>query len=254
MDLYIKRPFHKPDFKIMGGDKDLVAALRLQYGKYIDNSPLNNTNEIDVAKLSGDILYEIDTIIYENTIFDESIIALHGSAVEWRGKAYLFLAATHSGKTTLTSYLTSAGFNYITDDCALIDRQNFMVHPYNCPVHLRDGGVNVLSSLNKLPPNIQLLDDKIMRRHIFTPDKCVTVPLPLGGVYFIERSETENSEVKLNNIEGIAELAKSHMTPFTPSTEYIGLLSRLSQTGCARLIYKDMGFVETIIRKAGDAV
>ena len=66
-------------------------------------------------------MLELDEIIFDNTNYDRRIFALHGAAVEWKGKGYLFLAATASGKTTLASYLTSQGFGYITDDCILLD-------------------------------------------------------------------------------------------------------------------------------------
>ena len=89
-------------------------------------------------------MLELDEIIFDNTNYDRRIFALHGAAVEWKGKGYLFLAATASGKTTLASYLTSQGFGYITDDCILLDRVDFQVYPCHTLLHLRDGGVDVL--------------------------------------------------------------------------------------------------------------
>lgn len=89
-------------------------------------------------------MLELDEIIFDNTNYDRRIFALHGAAVEWKGKGYLFLAATASGKTTLASYLTSQGFGYITDDCILLDCVDFQVYPCHTLLHLRDGGVDVL--------------------------------------------------------------------------------------------------------------
>jgi len=249
MDLYIKRPFHIPDFRICNANEVVATALRLQYGKYISEDKLYDTHDIDAAKWHENILYEIDTIIYENTVYDESILALHGSAVEWNGKAYAFLAATESGKTTLTSYLTGMGLGYITDDCVLIDRNSLMVYPYTCPVHLRDGGLAVLDSLGKRPSSLQFLDDEIMRRYIYTPQNCVEQPLPLGGIFFIQRSEAENTVVELHGSEKMILLMQSPITPYDPSPEYIELFARLGRFKCEKLVYKDMDFVGDIVKK-----
>ena len=249
MPLYICRPFHKPNFKISASDDKLLAALRLQYGKYISESPVPDTYDIEITAQTENPLAEIDEIIFSSTIYDASVLALHGSAVEWNGRAYLFLAAAESGKTTLASYLASSGFGYITDDCILIDRSNFQVHPYNCPVHLRDGGLEVLKSLGKVPAGLQFLDNAVMSRHIYTPQNCITEPLPLGGIYFLERSETENSTHRLSTNESIAELMKSPIINYEITPDYLELLARFAKETCRRLIYTDMDFVAETIRQ-----
>jgi len=254
MNLYITRPYHAPNFKICGADEVLAAALKLQYGKYISETAVFDTYDINVTELRGNILYEIDTIIFENTVFDEAVIALHGSAVEWCGKVYMFLAGTESGKTTLSSYLTSRGYGYITDDCVLITRENLLVHPYTCPVHLRDGGVDVLSAIGKRPPSLQLLDDAIMRRHIYVPANCIMQPLPIGGIYFIRRSKTENKVDELIAGELCAKLVNTTMMLYPPIPSFMKLIARLLQIGCCELIYKDMDFVAETIERAGENV
>jgi serine kinase of HPr protein (carbohydrate metabolism regulator) len=207
---------------------------------------------IDAEIFSQNPLFEIDTIIFENTVYDDSVLALHGSAVEYTGKAYLFPAGTGSGKTTLASYLTSSGFGYITDDCILIDRNTFEVYPYNCPIQLRDGGLEVLEKLDKAPSELQLLDNPVMQRYIYIPQNCVTQPTPLGGIYFIERSETENMIADISTNEKMTELMKAPITNYEITPEYLRLLARLTQTVCRKLIYKDMEFVAEAIRKASE--
>ena len=102
---------------------------------------MESTNRT-IENASG--ILAIDEIISNNTEYDNSIFALHGAAVEWNGKAILFLASTTSGKSTLTSYLTKNGFGYITDDCILLDRTSCDIHPYSTPIYLRDGGLEIL--------------------------------------------------------------------------------------------------------------
>ena len=266
MTLYICRPFHTPHFKICSNDDKLLNSLCLQYGKYISKSPVSDTYDIEVI-LQADNSYvishseiqvitqnplaEVDTIIFDNTTYAESVLALHGSAVEWNERAYLFLAPTGSGKTTLASYLTSSNFGYITDDCILLDRNNLRVHPYNCPIHLRDGGLDILKSLEKSPPEKQLIDDAIMRRYIYTPQNCITDSLPLGGIYFIEHSDTQNSIQRLSTNENMIELMKAPTTNYEITPDYLQFLARLAKGMCRNLIYKDMDFVAGIIKKEG---
>ena len=268
MTLYISRIFHQPNFKISGDDKELFALLRLLYSPFIDENPIDGTYDIEITKCGNDYtikhngaetvtnmpLVEIDRIFFESTVYDNSILALHGAAVEAQGKAYLFLAATTTGKTTLTSYLTSAGFGYITDDCILIDREKLTVFPFNCPVKLREGGLEVLTRIGKTPRNLRHIDDAFVQRYLYTPQNCVVQPLPLGSIYFIERSETENMLVSLSTNEKMSELLKSPITLYQTSPQYLKLLARLVKFGCNRLVYRDMNFVADIINEAAHKI
>jgi len=269
MNLYIVRPFHRPIYKIVCADKVLLTSLRLQYGKYINDT---KTQLFELFKTTSSEIYEIEiaphdsqnyivrhggnyiitpypllelkNLCFEITTYDESVLALHGAAVEWNGTAYIFLAATGNGKTTLTSYLTSTGFGYITDDCVLLDREDFKVHAYNCPIHLREGGFDVLKQLN-IAPNIT---GESMERFIYIPENLITNPLPLGGVFFIELSNTDNILSKPKSKEIVVELMRSPITKYKATSYYHKTLIRLAQMPCWKLVYKDMNFVADTIK------
>jgi len=268
MTIYLQRPFFAPTFKISSDDEALLGLLRLQYGPFACTFPATDVglDPIEVIPqsvhsyivqhrggqvLTSDPLAELDNIFYTHTTYDPSILALHGSAVAWGGRAYVFLAITGSGKTTLASYLTSAGFDYITDDCILIDRDSLAVHPHCCPIHLRDGGLAVLERLGAAPQGLTYLNAGVMSRHIYMPGNCVTQPLPLGGVYFITLSNSTNEVLPLSANEALAQLMHAPMTPYAPTPDYLRLLMRLVQTGCQRLVYKDMDFVARYIKTNG---
>ena len=57
-------------------------------------------------------------------------LALHAGAVALDGKAVILPAPPDSGKTTLTAGLVRAGFEYLSDEAALIDPSTAMVHPF----------------------------------------------------------------------------------------------------------------------------
>jgi hypothetical protein len=258
--LYINAPF-QTKYSIETNCDKLVSSLRLKYGKYVSMNEDKADQTILVKKEKSAFiihcqtneyqtqypLQEIDSIIFDNTIYEESIFALHGAAVEWSGKAYLFLASTTGGKTTLASYLTSAGFGYITDDCILLDRKSFEVHPYCSPIHLRDGGLAVLKKYNIEIPNLQHLDDPAINRYVYTPDNCITKPIPLSKIFLISRTENENRLVKLNSTEKMIQLMKAPITDYKVNGEYIRFITRLASNECYKLFYSNMEYVAQVI-------
>ena len=171
----LRRPYQTV-FAIQTNCEKLVCSLHLQYGKYLCEGGATDGSLITAIKQdafyqidfagqtmkSDSSLEKIDAILFENTRFDDRVFAMHGAAVERRGQACLFLAATTSGKTTLAAYLASRGFGYITDDCILLHKDNRMVTPFCTPLHLREGGLEVLRRVHAAPDNPTLLDDPVM--------------------------------------------------------------------------------------------
>ena len=186
--------------------------------------------------------------MFDNTVYDERILALHGAAVEYDGYCHLFLASTTSGKTTLTSYLTSNGFGYLTDDCILLDRSDYKIHPFTTPIQLREGGLAILNQCNSVPKDIRKLDEPpALTRYVYTHEGCVHRPVPLKNVYFIKLTEGENYLSDMSTTERMTELLKSPITPYGITKEYLCFISRLAKTNCQRLFYSDMNFVKDVI-------
>lgn len=258
----LRRPYQTV-FVIQTNCEKLLYLLRLQYGRYLCDGEDRGGSTITVVKRGASYridfegeaietdcpLEKIDSILFEHTRFDDRIFAMHGAAVEWQGQAQLFLAATTSGKTTLAAYLTSQKFGYITDDCILLHKDSLLVTPFSTPLHLREGGLEVLRRYRAAPENPLLLDDPVIRRYIHTPENCVTEPLPLGRIFFITRTEQENQVIPMSGNEKMAALMKSPVTDYPLTGEYVRFLSRLAQTAeCRRLHYSDMAYVTEVIR------
>lgn len=260
---YLCRPFHKPDYEMNTNCRQFIEALRLQYGKYIKDTvdsynpykiivtrETNNSYIID--HLGGRVatdkpLREIDEILFNTTTYDETVLPLHGAAVEYNGYVYVFLAPTTTGKTTLTAYLINYNFGYITEDCILLDKQTFKLFSYACPLHLRTGSLEVLQKYGINIANLKPLDDPAGIRYIYTPHNYGMESLPLGRIFFLKRSETENRITGMTSSESMIELMKASMTVTPPSSEYIRLIARLAKTGCKQIIYRDMEYVRDII-------
>ena len=246
---YLRRPYHIPDYEIVSDCPKFLESLYLQYGGYISDAECENPYRITVTKEIADPLVMLDDILFNTTTYDTGIIPLHGAAVEYKGNAYIFLAPTTSGKTTLTAYLVCNGFGYITEDTVLLDKKSFRIYPYLCPIHLRKGGIDVLQNHGITIPALKPLDSYNNIRYVSTPDNCVKTSTPFGKIFFITRSETENHVINMNVSESIIELMKSGMTVYRPTAEHVRLMSKLAGTGCKRLIYRDMEYVKDIIIK-----
>lgn len=259
-ELSIIAPY-QTSFTVKTNCCELVNSLKLKHGTYIKDE--KNTDFLITATKKGHLyelsfgdkqfttdipLRKVEDIMYENRKYDEAIFAIHGGAVEHKGGAYLIVASTTSGKTTLTSYLTSQGFGYITDDCILLDRKSFQVHPFGTPIHLRGGGYNALEKLGCAPKDAQLLDDVSIKRYVYTPENCILRPLPLKKIFFITRTEELNLSGKMSTNEKLTALLKSPITEYTVDGKYLSFLSQLAGMPCEKLYYRDMSFVAEVIK------
>jgi hypothetical protein len=68
--------------------------------------------------------------------FAEDYVFLHAGAVEYRGKAIIIPAKSFAGKTTLTAEFARRGFEYYSDEYAVLD-QNGLVHPFTKRLSMR---------------------------------------------------------------------------------------------------------------------
>lgn len=259
--LALQQPFQTV-FTILTNCNNLARLLTLKYGGYLSASTKIITPAITailnekhyIIEFSGNTyttlhpLSEIDSILFDHTSYGERIFAIHGTAVEWQKKAYLFLASTTSGKTTLASYLAAKGFGYITDDCILLDKKSFQIHPFCTPIHLRPGGLDVLRHYNAAPAQLEYIDEPTAERYVYTPDNCISTPVPLGKIFFISRT-SDNQLLSMNATQRMQALMKSPITDYPVTPTYLRFLSSLAQLDCFQLHYKDMTFVEEVLRE-----
>lgn len=257
----IQAPF-QTSFTIKTNCNKLANLVRLKHGKYASEKIIKSDMTIVVKKEQFDYmvyyngnqlktttpLKRIEDIMYDNRKYSETIFAIHGGAVEYNNGAYLFIAATTAGKTTLTSYLSSNGFGYITDDCILLDRNNFYIYPFNTPVHLRKGGFDILKHLGTAPKVYNFLDDISIKRYIYSPQNCITHSLPLKKIYFIERTNNRNTLEVMSTTERMNYLLKSPIIEYELNSNYLSFISKLSKVKCSKLYYSDMKFVAEVIK------
>lgn len=242
---------------------EIVSKFEMKYGRYVSECKERRNADIKIFKDDGSNyavtiedriihtarpLFHLNRFLFDNPSYDDNVLALHGAAVQLAGKCYVFLGSTTIGKTTLTSYLIHCGCGYLTDDCVLLDRRSCTVHPFSMPLHLREGGVNVLEAYNALPKELgRLAEQDGICRYVYTPKNTVECAIPLGEIFFLERTETENSVLPMSATEKLTALLKSPITAYPITAEYLRFLSNLGKTYCKRLKYCDMNFVKEVI-------
>ena len=84
-------------------------------------------------------------------IFDLSCKALsqyflfHAAVISKVSKAVLFPANVGSGKTTLAAMLAKQGFQFFSDELAVIDVETMQVRPFTMPMSIKPGSLTVLA-------------------------------------------------------------------------------------------------------------
>lgn len=262
MESIIFTPPYQTGYTIESECSNIINLLKLKYGDYITESKEKKENTIYIEKQENGyrIIFNkaeiytttpfktLNDIFYENTSYDNGIFALHGAAVEYNKKAYLLLAATSTGKTTLTCFLTLKGFGYIAEDCVLLDRSNFTVYPYSTPIHLRAGGYDILKHNGLDTQKCRFLNDVSFKRYIYIPENIIKTPLPVSKIFFIKRTENSNMTLPMNMTERTISLMKAPIKKYEVNAKYIGFISKLTKIPCCQLLYSDMNYAAEVIK------
>lgn len=251
MSITIKLPYHIDSYTIDTNCDDIVKNLSSLYGAYCSNSA-DGSIVISVG-ISGDkytvnwdnrqfIITEpmgcIHNIIYSTKKITSGIFAMHAGAVCHNGKASIFAAATTTGKTTLISYLIQSGFEYVSDDCVFIDMADLSVYPFHNPLHLREGGAEILRKCGKLPNDLTYADE----RCIFLPQNLSPEKMEIEKIYFIERTDNENIVLPMDRKDSFNRLMFSPIVAYSITPEYMRFLNKLTPF-CRTLRYSDMVYV-----------
>jgi hypothetical protein len=99
----------------------------------------------------------------------DGFLAVHAGAVSWAGRCLIMPAPPDSGKTTLTAALVSNGYDYLTDEAALINPSTGLVHPFLRPLSLEQGSVGAVPGLIERIP-ADLLDSDQRLHHLSAED------------------------------------------------------------------------------------
>lgn len=135
--------------------------------------------------------------------------AMHAAALYREGQTYVFLGKTNTGKTTFVMSLIANGYQYITDDCVVVDLDTRKIVPYYQPLKLRKGGIDVLIENDIHIPELRHVFDSIIDRYIYYPLNSIKEMLDVTDIFQLERIEDGFSHNTLGYIDSFQCLIKS---------------------------------------------
>jgi hypothetical protein len=74
------------------------------------------------------------------------LLALHAGGIARQGRAMLLVGESRSGKTTLTAAMLGEGWDYLSDDMILMERDSLDAKAVPCSLGIKPGGWELLAS------------------------------------------------------------------------------------------------------------
>jgi len=188
----------------------------------------------------------VQNIIFKQQEFSPDILPLHAGGIAAGGKAWIFLASTGTGKTTLITYLSSRGYTYINDDRIFIKHDPLRCAAHVTPVHLRPESIPILEN-SGCHISGELLEIDTIRRIVHMPKAVAVEDMPIGGLFFITRCEDENSCTLLSGGEAVQRLMQNLLTSRGGSAS-LRCAVKLARY-CRDLKFSELSYVFDLIQK-----
>lgn len=271
MDTFvIHREGFLPDFKIQTDCEVLSVCLRRVYRPFLRDKPVSSlcaeisfetkgaTGEgLCCYTLPGQeerkfplaprfALQEVENLLYEVSRLERGFVALHCGAVGKNGKAYLLAGSTGAGKSTLTGYLCTKGYQYLSDDVALFSLEDGLLRPHPRPLQLREGGAAVLRQvLEEMPSTERHAYGELFREILHFPMPSQE-SYEVGGVYFLRRltdlPEEKEGKRLLTKSEAFLRVLRTQFCPGGIGEAQYALWRSLLSAGAWELSYRELSF------------
>ena len=176
------------------------------YDEYVQSSMYDVVFDVEKDNISvvigNDVIYshsysvlfdayrKIVSIIRDNTILKENYCLLHGATIAYDTSAYLLLAESQMGKSTLSMFMHMTNeFECIGDDVVIIDMRNFQIYPISKYIHIRENAIDLIGTNMLATLTYNSLIDRYQYRlydHRFNKEFIVK------GIFILDRKESAN--------------------------------------------------------------
>ncbi|MFU8803477.1 MAG: HPr kinase/phosphorylase [Bradymonadaceae bacterium] len=164
---------------------------------------------------------------------EADILAVHGSAAEIGGKAWVFIGESGAGKSTTAYELISAGGHLVADDMTLIDARAKIVLPGAPSLRLWKGKGEVRGAVDD-----RLVSDLTTKRWFRLQDNLATSRVvPLGGLIWLDPTDDAAHDGRFTRgrgQEGLADLLRQSFDFTNPPREWM-----IRRLGNARTVFAD---------------
>jgi hypothetical protein len=182
-----------------------------------------------------------------NVMFGKSddfwLMTVHASAITNGKKTILISAAPGSGKTTMAALLQNRGYRLVSDDFVPIDKQSLLAWPFPIAMSVKQGAVNLLSSIypNLEQQQLNYITSEKSVRYVF-PEDLRDAPqeaFPVKEFIFIQYDPSVDFKwKKLDQASAVKLLLDQSWVSPTKGTAQI-LLNQLSHWSFYQLTYSN---------------
>lgn len=222
---------------LQGPARDLGAPRRFT----LSRDGVEVVRDDDLAVVVGQLMWHL-THDAVNELAGGTV-GLHAGAVARPEGVVLLPAPSGSGKTTLTAALVAAGWDYLTDELALLER-SMTVQPFARPLCLSRAAIELFPGLaERLPP--ELVSERCEKLQV-RPDEIRPASLSSGGppraVVFPRYEEGAETRLRpLTQVETLLDLLPNTFDLAHDSQARLGTLAGLCRAAPGyRLVSGDL--------------
>jgi len=106
---------------------------------------------IFIGKTGKAAVMLLDAVIYEFAKKCTGGLLFHAAALSRKGCGILLPGQSGSGKTFLSACLTRQGYEYFTDEMALVESQTLGINGFYKPLHIKDATISGLDTIIEKP-------------------------------------------------------------------------------------------------------
>lgn len=185
---------------------------------------------------------------------------IHAGVVGDGDGAFLLPAGSGSGKSTFTAALVGSGFEYFSDEVALMD-ESMQVTPFPLALCVKDSGTDALSSYYPLLPDLPLHLRADTKRARYLPPPVGSVPRhgttrPIKAIVFPRyRAGAEARLEALGKLDALTAFLSECVVVDTrlDPDKVERLIDWFGQVPCYRLEFADLGRAIDLFRGIGRA-
>ena len=109
-------------------------------------------------------VYLLDRTCYHLADRSQGGCLFHGAGVSWQNQGIILAGQTGVGKSTLTAWLLTQGFGYLTDELVFVPQQSNTFQGFIRPINLKPSAKPILDEiLNGSEPHDQILEGTVGR-------------------------------------------------------------------------------------------
>ncbi len=179
------------------------AELLLQVdgvARFLVSEGLRVTIDRDPEAEDDDVRVFLLGSVFGALLHQRGDLVLHGSAVEWEGKAVVFLGNSGVGKSTLSSAFRQRGHALLTDDLCVVrpDSEGVMLAYPGFPQTKL--WLDSLQKLDLSPDGLKRIRNKLEKRAVPVVSEFTRSPLPVRQLYLLRPHN--KLELKLSPASG----------------------------------------------------